>query len=250
MQNMAERPLFYAPDIAAETRLPESEATHCTRVLRLGVGDEIDVTDGDGHIYRCRIESLGKKLGCGLTILDKEDRPPHWAKSVTVAIAPTKNIDRMEWMIEKLVEIGIDRIVFVRTMRSERKSLRMDRIERVAISAMKQSLKSVLPELITDLSFTDFVAEQSRAEDCCKLIAHCASDLALGERKEAQDWYERLSDTTILIGPEGDFTSEEILLAQKVGFHPLSLGLSRLRTETAAVFALSCIRLLQRLRQP
>lgn len=234
--NYSDLPIFYSPDIEKNIFLDETESHHATRVLRLTSGDDIVVTDGKGIFFHCKIQQTGKK-GCSVDIIRKELWTKPWNGNITIAISPTKNIDRMEWMTEKLVEIGIDNIVFMKTEHSERKNIRRDRIEKIAISAMKQSLKAVMPTIDTEKDIKGVL-------DCFngfdnKLIAHC------------DDFYEKInitkginkigSNTIILIGPEGDFSRKEIAQAMDYGFVSVSLGDCRLRTETAGLFAVSCV---------
>ncbi len=224
---------FYASDIEATGTLPADEAVHCLRVLRHTVGDEIRVVDGRGNTYRCRISAMGRQEVC-LDILDKVYSPTHWGKRITLAIAPTKNVDRMEWLVEKVVEMGIDRIILLRCDHSERKIMKTDRLRKIMISAMKQSLKSSLPELEGPIPFDDFISLQHNDDDSCRLMAHCREDMS---RKGVLGCITPGADITWLIGPEGDFSEREITSALQAGFAPVSLGQSRLRTETAALYA-------------
>jgi 16S rRNA (uracil1498-N3)-methyltransferase len=228
---------FYAPDILTTHELPAEEAGHCTRVLRKTVGDEIYATDGKGNRYLCRItEATNKRVA--LEILDTVTIAPHWGKKLTLAVAPTKNADRMEWLVEKAVEIGVDEIVFLRCAHSERKEMKTSRLEKIMVSAMKQSLKTTLPKLNVTVPIKDFIAQFRADDDVLKFVAHCDHDLP--RRILAQEC-GKMRDTVLLIGPEGDFTVEEIEQALATGFIAVSLGESRLRTETAAIFGLSVI---------
>ena len=139
---------FYAPDIECAMLLPEEEAQHCVRVLRLVPGDIIEVVDGKGNLFRCKIVEASKQK-CEVEIVDRLTIPPHWNCNITIAIAPTKNADRLEWMVEKCVEMGVDRIVPILCRYSERKVLRVDRLQKIAVSAMKQSLKTTLEALVS-----------------------------------------------------------------------------------------------------
>ncbi len=221
---------FYAPALPGCTTLPESDSAHCVRVLRMREGDEIEAVDGRGNLYRCVLRDANPKRA-SVEIVAAKQLPKTWQGSITVAIAPTKHIDRMEWLVEKLVEIGIDRIVPLRCRYSERKEINVERLEKIAVSAMKQSLKATLPaiELITPFNiFLDSCREGQR------FIAYC--DPAIPRRLMSQE-YKPALDTAILIGPEGDFSKEEITAALSQGWIPVTLGDNRLRTETAALVA-------------
>lgn len=222
--------LFYTPDIAETLTLPEVESGHCVRVLRLVEGDEIGLIDGRGTFYRAAID-LAHNKRCKVRILEERIQPAHWVGSIEVAIAPTKNLDRMEWFTEKTTEMGIDAIVPLLCRFSERKELKVERIEKIAISAMKQSLKAVLPRIDEMTPFERYVREPFDGQ---KFIAHCYAD---EERKLLSQTYKAGSSARILIGPEGDFSPEEVTLAIENGYVPISLGTSRLRTETAGVVA-------------
>lgn len=221
---------FFSPEIETVHQLPESESQHAIRVLRKTAGDIIEVVDGKGFRYQCRIVSPHPKH----TVIDIEKRQeikPSWSNFLTIAVAPTKNIDRMEWLVEKLTEIGINRIIPLRCRHSERKELKRERLEKIAISAMKQSLKATLPIIDEMIDFKHFVTTDISSQ---KFIAYCDDYI---ERKTLTDVYHHNEDTTILIGPEGDFSPEEVSLAFDNGFCPVTLGKNRLRTETAALVA-------------
>lgn len=227
---------FYAPEIETEGCLPVDESSHCARVLRRREGDEVEVVDGKGSAYTCRITDANPRR-VAVEVLEKRPEPPHWGRKITLAVAPTKNADRMEWLAEKVVEMGIDRLVLLRTEHSERKALKTDRLRRVMVSAMKQSLKATLPELTELTDFRDFLAASD--PKALKLIAHCEADkprVPIAARIPAPG-----QDVTVLIGPEGDFSSEEISSALAAGFTPVTMGQSRLRTETAAMFAIAAL---------
>lgn len=222
--------LFYTPDIAQTLTLPEVESGHCVRVLRLGEGDEIGLIDGKGTFYRAAI-TIAHNKRCGVRIVEQCERPSHWAGYIEIAIAPTKNLDRIEWFAEKTTEMGIDAIVPLLCRFSERKELKNERIEKILISAMKQSLKAVLPQLREMTPFERYVREPF---DGFKFIAHCHDD---SERHLLSQCYKAGAAVRLLIGPEGDFSPEEVQLAIDNGYVPVSLGASRLRTETAAMVA-------------
>lgn len=221
---------FYAPDIAINPILPESDSQHCVRVLRMKEGDTLEVIDGKGHRYTCRlIEAHAKRAH--VEIIEKQDVPLSWQNNITIAVAPTKHLDRMEWMVEKLTEIGVNRIIPLLCRYSERKELKNERLEKIAISAMKQSLKTVLPIIDVMTPIKDVITKQMYDQ---RFIAYCDTSIP---RKLLSAEYRANKDTLILIGPEGDFSTEEINLALNSGYKPISLGDNRLRTETAAVVA-------------
>ena len=232
--------LFYAPDIAQDCRLPESEAQHCLRVLRKQIGDKIDITDGKGHFYQAEITEISSKH-CNVSILGTIQPSPLWKNRIEIAIAPVKNMDRIEWFVEKATEIGIDKISFLRTKYSERKELKLDRLHKILISAMKQSEKAVLPELQELTDFKKYITTDFQGQ---KFIAHCypASDKLLLSQA-----YQKGENALILIGPEGDFSEEEVILAIEQRFRPISLGDSRLRTETAALTVCQTFHILNQL---
>ena len=221
---------FYAPDILTDFSLPESESGHAVRVLRHSVGDHIEVVDGRGTLYRCTIIGAHPKA-CALEITEQVELPKVWQPSVTIAVAPTKNMDRMEWLVEKLVEIGVDEFVPVRCARSERKDLKTERLEKIAVSAMKQSLKAVLPSIRPLTPLKDFLNEY-QGKDAERYVGYC--DEAT-ERRLLAKAYTPGRDAVILIGPEGDFSPEEIAACRQAGFVPVTMGDNRLRTETAAL---------------
>lgn len=224
---------FYAPDIATTGVLPESDSGHCCRVLRMKEGDEVWVVDGKGHRYRCTIVEAHPKH-TAVEIAAAEDVMPHWGFSLTLAVAPTKHSDRMEWLLEKAVEIGVDRIVLLRCQRSERKAMKLDRLEKVMVSAMKQSLKGMLPLLEEVTTFGSFV--KSVPENYQKFFGYCSAEFP---RLDFSKAFRKGKDTVIMIGPEGDFSPEEVAMAVESGFVPVTFGASRLRTETAALYGVT-----------
>lgn len=230
---MKDLPLFYAPDLRETLALPEGEAQHALRSLRTQVGDTLLVTDGRGMLYEVEVTGVDRR-NCFVHITHQEAWPKYWHGQWTVALAPTKNIDRIEWTIEKMVEVGVDRIILLRTKHSERKHTNIERLERILQSAMKQSHKALLPELLPAMSMEE--ALTSQAGDV-KLIAHCREGLQPERQLIHQVWRPE-SNITLFVGPEGDFTSEEIGQAVSAGAHPITLGESRLRTETAGLIGL------------
>lgn len=223
--------LFYAPEITTPLyTLPEEESGHCVRVLRLKEGDSLHITDGRGTLYRAVVEEAHHKH-CTIRIVEEHHEWEKRPYSLTIAVAPTKNIDRIEWFVEKATECGIDRIVPILCDHSERKVVKTERLEKIAASAMKQSLKAYLPQIDSLTPVREFLAEECNAT---KLIAHCEEDM---ERIFMGDLLRKGENVVVLIGPEGDFSKEEIEAARKAGFQDVTLGNSRLRTETAALAA-------------
>lgn len=224
--------LFYAPQITVPLyTLPEDESRHCVRVLRLSAGDTLYLTDGRGTLYTAVVENPDTKR-CTVRVIERCEGYGRRSYSLTVACAPTKNIDRFEWFAEKATEVGIDRIIPLLCARSERRTINTERVERVAVSAMKQSLKAYKPEVDELTPLKDFISECGGG---ARFIAHCREDC--GERAYLGDCLQRGGDSVVLIGPEGDFSQEEIRLALDAGFVGVHLGPMRLRTETAALGA-------------
>ena len=229
--------LFYTPDITTDIyTLSEEESKHCTRVLRLQQGDTVNLVDGVGGLYTAIIQDANQKK-CQLQIIDKQIEYGKLPYVSHIAVAPTKNMDRMEWFVEKAVEIGVSEITFLLCEHSERRQLRLDRLEKIAISAMKQSQKGYLPLLHELMPFQKFV-QQSDHEST--FIAHLEDDATKG----IKDYFSAGKPHCILIGPEGDFSQEEIKAAYNAGIRPITLGESRLRTETAALVACHTLQVL------
>lgn len=221
--------LFYVPDIAGSWELTQEEAAHAIRVLRLQVGDKLDITDGAGSLYPTSVASIQGKH-CYVEPVEAVCVPKNWNGMLHIAIAPTKNMDRIEWFAEKATEIGLDALTFLNCRFSERKVVKPERVERIVVSAMKQSLKYSKPVVGDMVDFKRFIAAERKG---AKFIAHCYDS----ERVLLKDILVPGEDATVLIGPEGDFSPEEVELAIKAGYRPVSLGSSRLRTETAALVA-------------
>lgn len=212
------------------------ESQHCAKVLRLKIGANILVTNGQGCIYECELISVSQKecVAQIITIIQKYDNTQ--IKNLAhIAVAPTKNIDRMEWFVEKAIEIGIREISFVKTVHSERTVIKMDRIRKIAIAAMKQSQQAFLPKINEICSLREFLNYVEPKENQLKCIAYCGNyekidiSAVLSNNKE--------ENITVLIGPEGDFSEEEVNLCVRNKFKPITLGNNRLRTETAALYA-------------
>ena len=226
--------LFYTKDIQGDIAfLHEEEALHCANVLRKKRGDAISLVDGTGGRYDGVLEEVQKKR-CVLKIEKSTFEPQFRQWNLHIAIAPTKNMDRTEWFLEKAVEIGIDKFTPLLCEHSERKILRLDRLEKIAISAMKQSLQSRLPEIAPLCPFKNFVFKKDVTTEQV-FIAHCHDDDA---KKLLLHNCHPGKNVCVMIGPEGDFSEAEIALAVQNGIVPVSLGTNRLRTETAALFAL------------
>lgn len=229
--------LFYSQDIEGGTcRLDHDESGHCIKVLRHRCGDEISVIDGRGTLYRCRIISDSHKEVVAQVI----DSVPDWGGHpyrLHLAVCPTKNNDRYEWFAEKACEMGFDELSPIIGDHSERRILKTPRVEKILISASKQSLKAAVPVVNEPVSVKEFIAANAAANGL-KLIAYCFDDESVPRRsiKEVLSIYEG-TDVTVMIGPEGDFSHEEAEMALKAGFIPVHLGSSRLRTETAAITA-------------
>lgn len=233
---------FYAPDLMTSPVLPESDSGHAVRVLRMQAGDRLRVVDGRGHIFDCRLLDAHPKRAV-VDIVDTVEQPLSWTQQITVAVAPTKHLDRMEWLVEKLTEIGVNRIIPILCRHSERREIKVERLVKTAVSAMKQSLKATMP-VIDEMTPIDRVLGSVPATTD-KFVAYC--DDAVG-RHDFSCSYRPGHDTLILIGPEGDFSPAEIKTALDTGFVPVTLGEERLRTETAALYAVTACHVLDRLK--
>jgi 16S rRNA (uracil1498-N3)-methyltransferase len=228
--------LFYVPNISGtEVILNETESKHAIRVLRLPIGASIKLIDGTGGFYEARITDTNPKK-CKLEIIDSQ---PEFGKKnfkLHIAIAPTKNIDRFEWFLEKCTEIGIDEITPIISEHSERKVIKPERLQKILVSAMKQSVKAYLPKLNELTSFKSFIGLLDESK---KYIAHCNQ----GEKSHLKNEVSEGDDVVLLIGPEGDFSPEEVEWAKEYDYQEISLGTARLRTETAGVVACNIVNL-------
>ena len=224
---------FYCPDIADTLTLGEEDSKHCVKVLRMTGGDLIEIVDGNGNLYTCRITMAHPKR-CAVEVTERMQQPPHWGHRIVLGVAPTKNLDRIEWLVEKCVEMGVDRIIPLRCHNSERTVLKIDRLKKIMVSAMKQSLKATLPLLDEMTLVAQVLAEPFEGTRC---IAYCDEQLPRGQRLTLTGVYQPGQDVMVLIGPEGDFSPEEVQAATAAGFVPVTLGESRLRTETAGMMA-------------
>lgn len=222
--------VFYTPDINSNNyTLNEEESKHCSKVLRLGVGDVVHLIDGRGGLYKAQINEANKKH-VQLLVIEHQQEYGKRNHHLHIAIAPTKNIDRLEWFLEKATEIGIDEITPIICDRSERKIIKEERLEKVITSAVKQSLTAYHPQLNKAISFADFITKNKETE---KFIAHCMD----GAKPYINQIVNIHQSYLILIGPEGDFTPVELNVALQNGYKPVTLGNTRLRTETAALAA-------------
>ena len=229
--------LFYAPDIKGDRFVLSTEdSRHCVKVLRLKEGDQITLTDGLGYFYYAEIEEPDMRAA-KVKIRRKEFIEKQWPYRLHIAMAPTKNMNRTEWALEKLTELGVDVFTPLLCDHSERKVIKPARMERIVTAAVKQSLKAWFPEIEGIDQFRQFVERDFKGE---KYIAYIDENYD----QLMKELYSTGSDAVIMIGPEGDFSSDEVKLALEKGFEPVSLGSSRLRTETAAVAACQTIHLL------
>jgi 16S rRNA (uracil1498-N3)-methyltransferase len=231
--------IFYSPDILENSVLSEEESLHCAKVLRMNAGEEVFVVDGKGGQFRAKIITPHPKRTM-VDILERQTIPTGRPAPIHIAIAPTKNMDRLEWFAEKVTEIGIDEITPVFCRFSERKTLNAERMQKIIVSAMKQSQKAHLPRLNLPCNVHQLIHSASEAQ---RFIAHCYES----EKRLLQHVYDKVTPALVLIGPEGDFSQEEVELALGKGFLPVSLGNSRLRTETAGVAACHTMNLMMSL---
>ena len=260
---MKEVRYFYVPDAANQVELPAEEATHALRVLRLKGGDEIFLMDGEGFFYRAEVTAASSKR-CLYEIKENMPQQRAWKGHIHLAIAPTKMMERIEWMAEKATEIGFDELSFLNCQFSERKVVKTPRIDKIVISAVKQSHKAWKPVVNELESFKDFIQTPRSGR---KFICHCYEEI------EKKDFFQEISslsngadaksasssasadtkdasssaDITVLVGPEGDFSIDEVRLALENGYESVSLGTSRLRTETAGLVAVHMAHIARRL---
>jgi 16S rRNA (uracil1498-N3)-methyltransferase len=226
--------LYFCSDISSDFfSLNEEESRHCIGVLRHKKGDTIHVIDGKGGFYKTEIIGDNKK-NCEVKIIETQTGYGKRNYHLHIAIAPTKNIERFEWFLEKATEIGIDEITPIICEHSERKDVKPERLNKVLVAAMKQSLKAYLPKLNPAIKFQSFVSQKNSHQ---KFICSCDAE----KNNSLKKFYTKESDVLLLVGPEGDFSKEEIKLAEENKFHVITLGESRLRTETAGVVACEII---------
>ena len=242
---MKETRFFYVPDAATENEMLMEEALHALRVLRIKSGDEIFLMDGVGNFYRAEV-TLAATKRCMYEVKEVKPQQPAWRGHVHLAIAPTKVMDRIEWMAEKATEIGFNELSFLNSKFSERKVMRTVRLDKIIVSAVKQSHKAWKPIVNQMVSFSEFINTPRQGK---KFICHCYEEI------EKKDLFTELmapctdedADITVLIGPEGDFSIDEVRQAMKAGYESVTLGTSRLRTETAGLMAIAMSNLARRL---
>lgn len=239
---MKEIRYFYVPNAASVGELPEEEAKHAVRVLRLQSGDRMVLVDGEGGLFDAEV-SVASGKHCLYNILESLPYEREWRGRISLAIAPTKMMDRMEWMAEKATEVGFDEISFLDCKFSERKTLRTDRVERIVVSAMKQSHKACKPVVNEMCGFKEFVSKEREGR---KFIAHCYEEVARRDLFDELSAMDAETPVTVLVGPEGDFSIDEVKLAMEHGYESISLGRSRLRTETAGLSAVMMANLSKR----
>ena len=236
---MKEVRFFYAPDAATSNELPADEAMHALRVLRLQAGDEMMLMDGCGNFYRAEV-TLAHTRHCFYNICETLPQERQWKGHLHLAIAPTKMMERMEWMVEKAVEVGVDEISFLNCQFSERRLVKIPRIDKIAVSAMKQSRKAWKTQLNDVQSFKQFLASPVTGR---KFIAHCYDEIPRTWLFDELTTPAETDDVTVLVGPEGDFSIEEVRKAVANGYRSIHLGQSRLRTETAGLAAIMMMQL-------
>ncbi|WP_028897966.1 16S rRNA (uracil(1498)-N(3))-methyltransferase [Prevotella sp. HUN102] len=240
---MKEARYFYVPNAGSSNELPEDEARHAIKVLRLQPQDEIFLMDGVGNFFQAEV-SLTSSKHCLYEIKQQLPQEPTWKGHIHLAIAPTKDMGRMEWMVEKVTEVGFNEISFLNCQFSERKVLKAERVERIVVSAMKQSRKAWKPIVNEMLSFDAFITKELKGS---KYICHCYNEI------ERKDFFTELTkkdfqgDITVLVGPEGDFSISEVRKAIENGYESVTLGKSRLRTETAGLSAVLIANLANRI---
>lgn len=240
---MKEVRFFYTPEVSGS--LPEEEAKHVVRVLRMKEGDEINLMDGCGTFYRAEITTASNHR-CLYRIIEEEKQERAWKGNIHLAVAPTKLNERIEWFVEKATEIGWDRLSFLNCQFSERRNIKTERIEKIVVSAAKQSHKAWMPYIDEMQTFKDFIKqwglqEGKEQDGVQRFICHCNE----GKKPHLKEMLKSGQDSIVLIGPEGDFSIEEVKFAEEYGFHSVSLGTSRLRTETAALVAVHLMQLSQ-----
>jgi len=238
---MKEIRFFFVPDAATVAELPDDEAVHAVRVLRLQQGDEMMLMDGNGTYYRALV-TLATQKRCLYDIIETMPQERQWQGHVHLAIAPTKMMDRIEWLAEKATEVGIDEMTFLDCQFSERRSVKLPRIEKIVVSAVKQSRKAYMPVLNDMTDFKKFVNYHTTGR---RYIAHCYDEIPRVNLFDTLRQDEADEDALVMIGPEGDFSVDEVRMAVEAGFVSVDLGKSRLRTETAGLAAVMMMQLAQ-----
>lgn len=236
---MKETRFFYVPEAATQTELPAEEAAHAVKVLRLSVGSELMLMDGCGTFYRAEV-TMASNHHCMYRILEQQPQPRQWQGHVHLAVAPTKMNERMEWLAEKAVEVGIDELSFLNCQFSERRSLKTERIRKIVVSAVKQSHKAYMPHVGELTTFRDFIEHHPTGH---RYIAHCYDEVPRVNLFDQLCRLHEADDALVMIGPEGDFSIDEVRMAVDAGFVSVDLGKSRLRTETAGLSAVMMMQL-------
>lgn len=240
---MKEERYFYVLDAAEVSELPQDEAVHATRVLRLQAGDTIHLMDGKGTFHTAEI-TLATQKKCIYKITDSIAQERTWHGHIHLAMAPTKMMDRVEWLAEKATEVGFDELSFLNCQFSERRQVRLDRVDKIIIGATKQSRKPVKPILNEMIDFKSFVTTHNEGR---RYICHCYEEVPVKDLfSELTSSKDKDSDIIVLVGPEGDFSIDEVRFALEHGYESVTLGKSRLRTETAALMAVAYSNLAQR----
>ena len=236
---MKEARYFYVPDAAQQTELPADEAMHALRVLRLKSGDEMFLMDGTGNYFRAQV-TIAATHHCYYEILEQMPQEPQWQGRVQLAIAPTKMLDRIEWMLEKATEVGVDEVSFLNCQFSERRLVKTVRLEKIIVAAMKQSHKAWKPVLNEIVTFKSFIKQPREGR---KYIAHCYEEIPRSYLFDELQKPSDSEDAIVMIGPEGDFSIDEVKMAIEAGWQSVHLGKSRLRTETAGLSAVMMMQL-------
>lgn len=236
---MKEIRFFFVPDAESQSELPSDEAMHAMRVLRLKGGDEMMLMDGDGCFFKAEV-TIASTHHCYYQILEKMPQERQWKGKVHLAVAPTKMVDRVEWMLEKAVEIGVDEVTFLNCQFSERRLLKIQRLEKIVISAVKQSHKAWKPVIREMVPLAQFIESPREG---AKFIAHCYEEIPRTYLYDELRQLDADEDATVMIGPEGDFSIDEVEAAIQQGYKSVHLGKSRLRTETAGLSAVMMMQL-------
>lgn len=242
---MKETRFFYVPDAEKLTELPAEEANHAIKVLRLKEGDELMLMDGKGSFYRAEV-TLVSNHHCMYRIVERQPQQPQWEGRVHLAIAPTKMNDRIEWMAEKATEVGIDKLSFLNCQFSERRNLKTERIKKIVVAAVKQSHKAWMPVVNELEPFRQFISRQSSGH---RYIAHCYNEVPRVNLFDELCRLDASEDALVLVGPEGDFSIDEVRYAVSQGFVSVDLGKSRLRTETAGLSAVMMMQLAKQINK-
>jgi 16S rRNA (uracil1498-N3)-methyltransferase len=236
---MKEIRFFFVPDAESQSELPSDEAMHAMRVLRLKGGDEIMLMDGEGCFFKAEV-TIASTHHCYYQILEKMPQERQWKGKVHLAVAPTKMVDRVEWMLEKAVEIGVDEVTFLNCQFSERRLLKIQRLDKIVISAVKQSHKAWKPVIREMVPLAQFIESPREG---AKFIAHCYEEIPRTYLYDELRQLDADEDATVMIGPEGDFSIDEVEAAIQQGYKSVHLGKSRLRTETAGLSAVMMMQL-------